>query len=171
MLEFWYIDRGLLVRTGATILIESGATANYFNDLASLQLNNFNWHGLLPKSPRLCLLLRYSIFGTVSHIKRGSSINTKLKLVGYSAWQCTSRVSNKFFGMRDSPYLRLGIRDFKAKSGRDSGLKVCAGGGMPKVTLGITGLPQILGGDYGIEKPYWVPSTSYLVNSSSYASP
>ena len=59
--------------------------------------------------------------------------------------------------MRDFPYLRLGIRDFKAKSGRDSGLKVCAGGGMPKVTLGITGLPEILGRDYGIEKPYWGP--------------
>ena len=72
--------------------------------------------------------------------------------------------------MRDFPYLRLGIRDFKGKSGRDSGLKVCAGGGMPKVTLGITGLPEILGRDYGIEKPYLVPSTSYLVNSSSYAS-
>ena len=59
--------------------------------------------------------------------------------------------------MRDFPYfyLRLGIRDFKAKSGRDSGLKVCAGGGMPKVTLGITGLPEIWGRDYGIEKPCW----------------
>ena len=68
------------------------------------------------------------------------------------------RVSNKFFGMRDFPYLRLGIRDFKGKSGRDSGLKVCAGGGMPKVTLGITGLPENLGRDYGIEKPYWGPS-------------
>ena len=51
--------------------------------------------------------------------------------------------------MRDFPYfyLRLGIRDFKAKSGRDSGLKACAGGGMPKVTLGITGLPEIWGRD------------------------
>ena len=69
------------------------------------------------------------------------------------------RVSNKFFGMRDFPYLRLGIRGFKAaKSGRDSGLKVCAGGGMLKVTLGITGLPEILGRDHGIEKPYWGPS-------------
>ena len=29
---------------------------------------------------------------------------------------------------------------------------------MPKVTLGITGLPEILGRDYGIEKPYWGPS-------------
>ena len=60
--------------------------------------------------------------------------------------------------MRDFPYLRLGIRDFKGKSGRDLGLKVCAGGGMPKVTLGITGLPENLGRDYGTEKPYWVPS-------------
>ena len=36
--------------------------------------------------------------------------------------------------------LKLGIRGFRAKSGQDSGLKVCAGGGMPKITLGITGL-------------------------------
>ena len=34
------------------------------------------------------------------------------------------------------PYLKLGIRDLKAKSGRVSGLK-CVGGGMPKITLGI----------------------------------
>ena len=36
-------------------------------------------------------------------------------------------------------------------------MKVCAGGGMPKITLGITGLLEILGRDYGIEKPYWEP--------------
>ena len=65
--------------------------------------------------------------------------------------------------MRDFPYLRLGIRDFKGKSGRDLGLKVCAGGGMPKVTLGITGLPENLGRDYGIEKPYWGPSITCLI--------
>ena len=34
--------------------------------------------------------------------------------------------------------MKLGTRDFKAKSGRDSGLKVCAGDGMPKITVGIT---------------------------------
>ena len=77
------------------------------------------------------------------------------------------RVSNKFFGMRDFPYLRLGIRDFKGKSGRDLGLKVCAGGGMPKVTLGITGLPEILGRDYGIKKPYWGPSIPYSYRTST----
>ena len=41
---------------------------------------------------------------------------------------------------------------------RDSGLKVCARVRMPKKTHGITGLHEILGWDYGIEKPYWGPS-------------
>ena len=64
--------------------------------------------------------------------------------------------------MRDFPYLKLGIRDLKAKSGRDSGLKVYARDGMPKITLGITGLHEILGRDYGIEEPYWGPSVFYV---------
>ena len=68
------------------------------------------------------------------------------------------RVPNSFLGIRDFPYLRLGIRDNKAKSGQDSGLKACAGVGKPKITLGITGLHEILGRDYGIEEPYWGPS-------------
>ena len=29
---------------------------------------------------------------------------------------------------------------------------------MPKITLGITELPEILGRYYGIEKPQWEPS-------------
>ena len=53
----------------------------------------------------------------------------------------------------------LGIRDLKAKSGRVLGLKVSVGGGMPKITLGNTGLHEILGRDYGIEELYWVLST------------
>lgn len=52
------------------------------------------------------------------------------------------------------PYFRLGIWDFAAKSGRDSGLKVCTGGGMPHIA---TRLNEILGRDYGIEKPYRGP--------------
>ena len=32
-----------------------------------------------------------------------------------------------------------------------------AGGRMPNITLGITGLQGILGRDYGIEEPYWGP--------------
>ena len=68
------------------------------------------------------------------------------------------RVTSRIFGIRDFPYLKLGIRDLKAKSGRDSGLKVYVRGGMPKITLRITGLHEVLGRDYGIEEPYWGPS-------------
>ena len=68
------------------------------------------------------------------------------------------RVPNRFFGIWDFRYLKLGIRDLKAKSGRDSGLKLCAGGGMPKITLGITGSNEIAVRDYGIEEPYRGPS-------------
>ena len=57
----------------------------------------------------------------------------------------TVRVPNRHF-----PYLNLEIRDFSAKSGRDSELKVYSGGEMPIVTLGITGLHEILGRDYEI---------------------
>ena len=38
---------------------------------------------------------------------------------------------------RDFPDLKLGIRDFKENSARDSGLKVCSGGAMPKIIIGI----------------------------------
>ena len=34
---------------------------------------------------------------------------------------------------------------------------------MPKITLGITGLHEILGRDYGIEEPYWGASLLLLV--------
>ena len=37
-------------------------------------------------------------------------------------------------------------------------MKLGAGGGMPKITLGITGLRGISGQDYGTEEHYWVPS-------------
>ena len=66
--------------------------------------------------------------------------------------------------MRDFPYLKLGIRNFNENSGARSRLKVCAGGGIPKITLGITELPENSGRDYGIEEPYWGPS---LVTSSA----
>ena len=50
---------------------------------------------------------------------------------------------------------KVGIRDFKVKQERDSGLKVCTGGVMPKITLGITGLHEIMGQDYKIKEPHW----------------
>ena len=74
---------------------------------------------------------------------------------------------NRFSGIRNFLYLKLRIRDFTAKAGRDSGLKVCAGGEMPKITLGITGLLEILGRDYGIEKPYWGPSIPWCQETYS----
>ena len=75
------------------------------------------------------------------------------------------RVRDRFFGGRDFLYLKLGIRDLKAESGRVSGLKVYLGGGMPNRTLGITGLHEILLWDYWIEEPYWEPS--YIAGVSS----
>ena len=63
-----------------------------------------------------------------------------------------------FSGFRISLIFKLGIRDLKAKSEWVSGLKVCLGGGMPNITLAITGLHEILGRDYGIEEPYWGPT-------------
>ena len=38
---------------------------------------------------------------------------------------------------------------------------------MPKIALGITGLLEILGWDYGIEEPYWGPSITVLSDASS----
>ena len=58
-----------------------------------------------------------------------------------------TRVLDRFFG----------IRDFKAKAGRDSGLKVWVRVRMPEITLGITRFQEVLVRDYGIEKPYWGP--------------
>ena len=54
--------------------------------------------------------------------------------------------------------MELGIRDLKAKLGQGTGLKVRLGGGMPNVTLGITGFHEILRRDYGIGEPYWGPT-------------
>ena len=63
----------------------------------------------------------------------------------------------------------LGIRDFKAKSGRDLGLKVCAKGGIPKMTIGITGLREISSRDYEIEEPFWGPSLKGIAQNGYYS--
>ena len=46
---------------------------------------------------------------------------------------------------------------------RDSGLKVCTRVRMSEITLGITGLHEILGRDYGIQEPYWDPKLRVLI--------
>ena len=65
------------------------------------------------------------------------------------------RVYNSTF--RDPGYPLFKPRDsgFSLFETRDPGLKVCTGGGMPKITRGITGLPEILGRDYGVEGRNW----------------
>ena len=68
------------------------------------------------------------------------------------------KVPKTFFGIRDFPYLKFGIRDFKEKCGEIRDSKIYARVRMPKITLGITGLHEISGRDYGIEEPYWRPS-------------
>ena len=45
--------------------------------------------------------------------------------------------------------------------GQDSELKVQQPGGTLKITIGITGLQEILVRDYRIDKHYWGPSTMY----------
>ena len=89
---------------------------------------------------------------------------TTFCVFGHSQMLTTARVLKTFFGIRDFPYLKLGIRDLSVKSGGVSGLKVCQGGEIPKITLGITGLHEILGRDYGIEEPYWGLSTTPLIS-------
>ena len=46
---------------------------------------------------------------------------------------------------RDPGFPLFEARDFKEKSGRDSGLKVSSEGGMPKITLGMTGFARNFG--------------------------
>ena len=55
------------------------------------------------------------------------------------------RVYNSTF--RDPGYPLFKPRDsgFSLFETRDSGLKVCTGGGMPKITRGITGLKNAIG--------------------------
>ena len=80
------------------------------------------------------------------------------------------RVLNRFFGIRDFPHLKLGIWDFKAKPERDLGLKVFVGGGMPNITLGITGLHEVLGLRVSITDPpsLAVSEKLHLISDLSY---
>ena len=62
-------------------------------------------------------------------------------------------VPKRFFGIREFPYLKLGI--FKQTRGEIRDLKFCAGvaGGMLNITHMITGSHEISARDYGIEEP------------------
>ena len=93
------------------------------------------------------------------------------------------RVANRFVGIRDFSYLTLGIRDFEAKSGRGSELKVSREVGCQKQTQGlrnypkfcveITGLKNYIGDPrirlsqfQKLSLPNEIKSTSFLVKIS-----
>ena len=86
------------------------------------------WDSLIPKK-----------FEAVTKIYIKDTIYVKCKVTNY-VW-LNLMDSIRLFRIPFLPSLKLGIRYFKAKSRRDSGLKVCAraGDGMPKINLGITG--------------------------------
>ena len=52
------------------------------------------------------------------------------------------------------PLFKARNSGFKAKRWQDSGLKVCSGCGISKITVGITTLRENLGQDDRIEEPY-----------------
>ena len=54
--------------------------------------------------------------------------------------------SIRFFEVKDSR--------FESKIGASFGIERMHGSGMPSITLGITGLHEILSRDYKIEEPY-----------------
>lgn len=76
-------------------------------------------------------------------------------------------IPNRFFRFRDFPYSKFEIRDFKA----NSELKVCAGGWIAKISLGITGLREIVSGLRNWRTPMgtlrFVQNTYVLLSGSS----
>ena len=69
------------------------------------------------------------------------------------------RVLNRFFRMWDFLYLKLGIHDFKAKSERDSGLKVYRWDIKNTCSHWDYGLCKNLSWDDRIEDPCWGASS------------
>ena len=69
-----------------------------------------------------------------------------------------------FFGIRDFPYLNLGIQDFLSKMGvRYGRIESIAVSRMPKKeNIGITGLHEIWDSHCGIEESSWRPSVFCL---------
>lgn len=76
------------------------------------------------------------------------------------------RFPNRFLGLRNLPYLKAGIREFKAKRGQDSGLKVCSGCRCP-ITFEITGVGKNYDRDDGIEGPIGDPSINDTLSSKA----
>ena len=67
------------------------------------------------------------------HKQKFSGLRNPDSLTKSEREHSSKRVLKRFFGTQDFPYLKLGIRNLKAKSGRVLGLKECLGTGMPKI--------------------------------------
>ena len=70
------------------------------------------------------------------------------------------RVINRFFGIRDFPYLKLGIRDFKAKSGKIRDWKYARELKDPKKSSGLRNCKKFLVGITGLKNPIGDPQRS-----------
>ena len=64
---------------------------------------------------------------------------------------------NPQYVFRDPGFPLFEVRDsgFESNIGASFGIESMHGSGMPSITLGITGLHEILSRDYKIEEPYW----------------
>ena len=63
-------------------------------------------------------------------------------VVGRFGLPSVTRVSNKFFGVQDLPCFEGRDLGFQSKIGLGFGMKVRTGCGMPKITIGMTGLSE-----------------------------
>ena len=74
-------------------------------------------------------------------------------------------IGGSSIGFRDPGFPLFEARDsgFKSKIGTRFGIESVFGRGMPKITLGFTGLHEILGWDYWIEEPHWGPSCRHSI--------
>ena len=74
-------------------------------------------------------------------------------------------VANRFFSILDFSYLNLGIRDFKAKSGRDLGLKVSREVGYQKrKSSGLRDCTKFGLGNTGMKNPIEDPQYILCAN-------
>ena len=60
---------------------------------------------------------------------------------------------NRFFGIRDSPYFKVGIRDFKSILGARFGIERMHGMQDAENNPRDYGIGENLGGDHGIKEP------------------
>ena len=74
-------------------------------------------------------------------------------VIDYTNISSYMRVPNRFNGIRDFPYLKLGIQDFKAKSGKIRDWKYACELKCPKFPLGLRDCTKLWFGIAGLKNP------------------